>query len=81
MWLFEAAVLSYSRLREDIFESISLLLFEGTTRVELSGIPPVWPDVLAAGIDDELLFELFAYKEPGAFGQAWLPFIGLIVLK
>ena len=68
LWLFEAAVLSCSRRSEDIFESISLLLFEGTTLVEFSGIPPVCPDVLAAGIDDELLFELLAYKEPGAFG-------------
>ena len=61
-------MLSCALRREDILESMSLLLFDGTTLVELRGIPPGYPDVFAAGIDDELLFELFAYNEPGAFG-------------
>lgn len=68
LWLLDAAVLSCSLRSDDILESISLLLFDGTTRVELRGIPPVVPDALAAGMEEELLLEVLAYSEPGAFG-------------
>lgn len=63
--MLEAAVLSYSLLRDDIFESINLLLLDGTTLVEFNGIYVV--EFFAAGIEDEL-FEPPWYNEPGAFG-------------
>ena len=53
--LLEAAVLSYSLLSDDILESMSLLLLDGTTLVEFSGI--YVDDVFAPGIEDELLFD------------------------
>lgn len=58
-------MLSYSLLRDDIFESINLLLLDGTTLVEFNGIYVV--EFFAAGIEDEL-FEPPWYNEPGAFG-------------
>jgi len=77
--LLEAAVLSYSLLREDIFESISLLLLDGTTRVEFKGIPPWFgPAVFAAGIDEELLFAPW-YRDPPVIG-AGAPLAGCLTV-
>ena len=49
--MFEAAVESYSCLREDNFESISLFLLVGGTLVEFRGTPAAFGVVIILGLN------------------------------